>query len=153
MHAIVYNIFIGIKIPPYRGMGAMAVHAIGAAVLIVDRDAMAPIKSALLQPGRSVYVKTQPANGNVQVDLSTVTPVTVGICTVPGSFTPALFVAVNMTIAASAPLAIPPTVQLPAASANVRGLATIIDAASGHAPIVYSDGTHWRYVDDYSIAL
>lgn len=129
------------------------VHAIGDMVLIVDRDAISMIKSALLQPGRSVYVKMQPANGNVQVDLSTVTPVSVGISTVPGSFTPAPFVAVNMTIAASAPLAIPPTVQLPAASANVRGLATIIDAASGHAPIVYSDGTHWRYVDDYSIAL
>jgi hypothetical protein len=128
-------------------------HAIGDMVLIVDRDAKGPIKPALLQPGRSVYVKTLPEKGNVQVDLSTVTPVTVAISVVPTSFTPALLVAVNRMIAPSAPLAILPSAQLPAVAANVRGLATIIDSAGGHAPMVYSDGTHWRYIDDYSIAL
>ena len=43
--------------------------------------------------------------------------------------------------------------QLPAAADYEASLATITDPASGKGRLVVSDGTHWRYAGDDSIAL
>ena len=104
-----------------------------------------PFRGPAIRAGSTVYVKSQPSTSSDQVDISTVTAVTLAVVA-PSTAIDDSLLNNSYTIASG-------VAHLPAASSFGWGVAVVTDPASGKGALVISNGTNWLYVSDLSTAL